>query len=101
MDWTSQSSSEGGYSSSGGSSEEGIGSARDVPEPDATGKIGGGAMLVRAGMAMDGVDEKLVIIVDTSSLNIVTQCEIMATCMNTHKYSAPSWSVSSSTRSSW
>jgi len=52
---------------------EGIGSAREELEPDARGKMGGGAMLARAGMAMDRVAEKLVIMVETSSWNMVAQ----------------------------
>jgi len=58
-DWTSQLSSSGGNSSSG--------SVWVRPEPEAVGKIGGGSRLWTAGTAMDGVDRKLVNIVEMGS----------------------------------
>jgi len=76
-DWTFQSSSLAGYSSSG--------SSVTMPEPDAVGKIGGGSRLWAAGIAMDSVADKLVSMVDTGSRNSVAQCAIMAVCMNVRK----------------
>ena len=98
--WTSQSSSERGYLSSG-SSEEGMGSARDELDLETIGKIGGGATLARVGMVIDSVAQKLTNMVDLGLSNIVAQWEIIAACMNAHEYVAPSLSVSSSICSSW
>ncbi len=78
MDWTSQSSSSIGYSSSGSADDAGSGSVREDPEPDASGNMGGADTFTRAGMAMDGVARKLTSMVDTGSSNIVAQCDIIA-----------------------
>jgi len=86
MDSTSQSSiSNGGYSSSG----------------SGVTRIAGMGRLRMAGIAMDGVAEKLMIMFETDSSNIVAQWLIIAACMNVRKYAAPFSSVSLSIRSSW
>ena len=51
-------------------------------------------MLASAGIAIDGVVEKLVIIADTGSWNMVAQWAIIAACINVRKYAAPRLSVS-------
>jgi len=86
MDSTSQSSiSKGGYSSSG-SGDAGI---------------AGMGRFRMAGIAMDGVAEKLTIMFEIGLWNMLAQWLIMAACVNVHKYTAPSSFISSSIRSSW
>src|SRR6266581_7345199 len=66
-DWTSQSSSSIGYSNSGSADDEGSGSVREDPEPDARGNTGGRGTFTSTGMAIDGVARKLTSMVDTGS----------------------------------
>ena len=86
MDPSSQSSiSNRGYSSSGSGVAEMVGMGR----------------LRMAGIAMDGVVEKLVIMAETSSSNMVAQWLIIAACVNVCVYIAPSSFVNPSIHSSW